>query len=165
MSSDYRNIEDRRTKPLRLWMCASFIAEIILLATPYIAMTDQNGVYYSKTILELILSMDIADIQWLKIGILAIVFAIIPIIGFFFAAFDKNSCVKCAVGCICSFAGIAALTFAIPQFSSTMAVGAMLAMILYLLIFVLSVSLALKTIGVKALKKQEEQTAREHNEA
>lgn len=165
MSNDYRNIEDSRTKPLRLWMCAGFIAEILLLATPYIAMTDQKGVYYSKTILEIILNMDSSDIKWIKLGILAIIFAIIPIIGFFFAAFDKSSCVKCVVGCICSFSGIAALTFVVPQFSSVMAVGAMLSIILYLFIFALGISLALKTIGVRALKKQQEQAAREHNEA
>ena len=72
---------------------------------------------------------------------------------------------KFSSSCICSFLGICCILFAIPQFSTILAFGAMAALIVYLVIFALSVSLALKTLGVRALKRQEEQLAKEHNEA
>lgn len=166
MNNGFKSTESKKTKPLRLGLCVLFIVEILLLAMPYIAMYDESGMYYSKTILELILGMNTADMKWVKLGLIAIAYALIPVIGFFFAAFDKASCVKSVVGCICAFAGIFAITFVIvPQFSGVLAFGAMLAIVVYLFIFAVSVSLALKTVAVRALKRKEEQEAREHNEA
>lgn len=166
MSNGFKSTESKNTKPLRLGLCVLFLAEIVLLAIPYIAMYDESGIYYSKTILELILGMNTTDMKWVKLGLIAIVYALIPIIGFLFTAFDKSSCVKCVVSCICAFAGIFAITFVIvPQFSGVLAIGAMLAIVIYLFIFAVSVSLALKTIAVRALKRKEEEEAREHNEA
>ena len=166
MSSGFKSTENKKTKPQRLGLCILFIIEILLLAMPYIAMYDDSGVYHSKTILELILGMNTADMKWIKLGLIAIIFALIPIVGFLFASFDKDSCVKSVVGCICAFLGIFAITFIIvPQFSGVLAFGAMLAIIIYLFIFAISVSLALKTIAVRALKRKEEQEAKEHNEA
>ncbi len=164
MSNGFKNTEDKRTKPLRLWMCVLFVAEIILLAFPYIA-TTQNNQYLSKTMLELILGMNANDMTWVKMGIIAICFAIVPIVGFFFAAFDKNSCVKCFIGCVCAFTGICGITFVLPQFSTILAFGAMVALVIYLFIFVISVSLTLKIIGIRALEKREAEEIREHNEA
>lgn len=166
MSNGFRSTESKKTKPQRLTLCFLFILEIILLAMPFLAMYDDAGMYHSKTMLELILGMDTHDMKWVKLGIIAIVYALIPIVGFLFAAFDKESCVKSFVGCLCAFIGIFAITFIIvPQFSSALAVGAMLSMLIYLIIFAISVSLALKTIAVRALKRKEEEEAREHNEA
>lgn len=166
MSSGFRSTESKKTKPQRLGLCILFIIEILLLAMPYIAMYDDSGVYHSKTIIELILGMNTADMKWVKLGLIAIIFALIPVVGFLFAAFDKESCVKSVVGCICAFSGIFAITFVIvPQFSGVLAFGAMIAMIIYLFIFAVSVSLALRTIAVRALKRKEEQEAKEHNEA
>ncbi len=166
MSNGFRSTESKKTKPQRLTLCVLFLIEIVLLAMPYIAMYDDSGMYYSKTMLELIISMNTSDMKWVKLGLVAIIYALIPVIGFFFAAFDKESCVKSFVGCFCAFAGIFSITFLIvPQFSGTLAIGAMLAMLVYLIIFAISVSLALKTVAVRALKRKEEQEAREHNEA
>lgn len=166
MNNGFRSTENKKTKPQRLALCVLFLIEIILLAMPYLAMYDGAGMYHSKTILELILGMNTNDMKWVKLGIIAIVYALIPITGFLFASFDKSSCVKCVVSCICAFLGLFSITFIIvPQFSTSLAFGAMLAMIVYLIIFAVSVSLALKTIAVKALKRQEEREAREHNEA
>lgn len=165
MNNGFKNLEDKRTKPLRLTSCVLFIAEILLLAFPYIAMIDEKGNYYSKTILQLIFGMNAEDATWIKLGILAIIYAAIPIVGFIFSAFDKNSCVKCFVGCVCAFAGIFCITFLLPQFSPELAIGALLAIVIYLFIFAISISLALKTIGVRALKKKEEDEIQEHNEA
>ncbi len=166
MNSGFKSKESKKTKPLRIGLCVLFLIEIILLSMPYLAMVDNTGNYYSKTMLELILSMNTADMKWVKLGIVAILYALIPIIGFLFASFDKSSCVKCTVGCLCAFAGIFSITFIIvPQFSGTLAFGAMLAMLIYLIIFAVSVSLALKTIAVRALKRKQEEEAREHNEA
>ncbi|MEF2920285.1 MAG: hypothetical protein U0O22_07480 [Acutalibacteraceae bacterium] len=164
MSNGFKSTENKKTKPLRLWLCGLFITEIILLGFPYIA-TVQDNKYYSKTMLELILGMRADDMVWVKMGIIALFFAIVPILGFFFAAFDKNSCVKCFIGCVCSFTGICGITFILPQFSSVLAFGAMLALIVYLFIFVVSVSLTLKTIGARALERKEAEEIREHNEA
>lgn len=165
MSNGFKSTENKHTKPVRLAVCIFFIIEIILLATPYIAMVSDDSTYYSKTILELIMGMNTSDVRFIKLGIIAIVFAVIPILGFLFATFDKDSCVKCVVGCLCSFTGIAGITFVIPQFSSELAFGAMMAIMVYLLIFALCISLTLKTIGARALKRQEEELAKEHNEA
>ncbi len=166
MNNGFRSTESKKTKPQRLALCVLFLIEILLLAMPYIAMIDETGTYYSKTILDFIFSMNADDSKWIKLGIIAIVFALIPIIGFFFVAFDKTSCVKCVAACLCAFLGIFSITFVIvPQFSGVLAVGAMLAMIVYLIIFAISVSLALKTIAVRALKRKQEEEAREHNEA
>ncbi|MEE0858680.1 MAG: hypothetical protein U0M12_04325 [Acutalibacteraceae bacterium] len=165
MSNGFKNTEDKRTKPVRLAVCVCFIIEIILLASPYIAMIGEDGTYYSKTMLQLILGMNTADIRFIKLGFIAILFAVVPIVGFLFASFDKNSCVKSVVGCLCSVAGIFGLTFIVPQFSSVLAFGAMMSILVYLLIFALCISLTLKTIGVRALKRQEEELAKEHNEA
>lgn len=165
MNSGFRSTENKKTKPQRLGLCVLFLIEMLLLAMPYMAMYDGKN-YYSKTMLELIIGMNTDDMKWVKLGMIAIVYALIPIIGFLFAAFDKSSCVKCVVACLCAFTGIFAITFIIvPQFSGTLAFGAMAAMLVYLIIFAVSVSLALKTIAIKALKRQEEREAREHNEA
>lgn len=166
MSNGFKSTENKKTKSLRLGLCVLFLAEIVLLAIPYIAMYDESGMYYSKTILELILGMNTSDIKWVKLGLISIIYSLIPIIGFLFTAFDKSSCVKCTVDCICAFVGILTITFIIvPQFSGVLAIGAMLAIVVYLFIFAVSVSLALKTIALKALKRKEEEEAREHNEA
>ena len=165
MSSSFASKENKKTKPLRLLLCFSFIIEMLLLAMPYIA-TVENDTYYFKTIIQLIITMvGVKEPQWIKMGIVAIIFLIIPAVGFFFAVFDKNSLLKCAVGCICSFMGIFCILFIIPQFSSELAIGAMMGLLVYLFAFVISVSLALKTLGVRALKKQEERLAKERNEA
>ncbi len=165
MSSSFKSRESKQTKPLRLFLCFNFVIEILLLAMPYIA-TVENNTYYSKTIVQIIIGMiNSGDIKWIKLGMLAIIFSAIPVAGFFIAAFDKEGLVKCFAGCICSFLGICCILFAIPQFSTVLAFGAMAALIVYLLIFALSVSLALKTLGVRALQRQEEQLAKEHNEA
>lgn len=165
MSSSFASKENKKTKPLRLLLCFSFVLEILLLAMPYIA-TVQENIYYSKTIVQLIITMmSTEEQQWFRLGVVAIIFAVIPIVGFFFAVFDKNSLLKCVVGCICSFLGIFCIVFIIPQFSSVLAIGAMTAIVLYLFAFAISVSLALKTLGIRALKKQEERVAKEHNEA
>lgn len=165
MSNGFKNLEDKRTKPLRLTNCVLFIVEMVLFAFPYIAMIDSEGNYRFKTILELILGMNAEDNKWIKLGLLAIAFAIIPIVGFFVTAFDKNSCVKSFFGCVCSFAGIFCLVFLIPQFSPQLAFGAMAAIIIYLLIFAISVSLALKTVAIRAMKRKEQEKIAEHNEA
>lgn len=165
MSNGYENTEDRRTKPFRLWLCVLFIFEILLLAMPYIAMIDGNGEYHSLTIIEIILRMDSENIATVKLGILAIIFAIIPVTGFMFCAFDKHGYLKSIVSCICGFLGITALTFAVPQFSSVMAVGSMVSILVYLFIFAISVAVALKTMGIRAYNKAEEQKVNEHNEA
>ena len=165
MSSSFASKENKKTKPLRLLLCTSFVLEILLLSMPYIAMIQDNT-YYFKTILQLILTMfSTKQVEWFRLGIIALGFAVIPVVGFFFAVFDKNSLIKCVVGCICSFSGIFWIVFIIPQFSSELAVGAFLAMFLYLFAFAISVSLALKTLGVRALKKKEQDLAKEHNEA
>ena len=166
MNNGFRSTESKKTKPQRLALCVLFLFEILLLSMPYVAMIDDKNNYYSKTMLDFIFSMNADDSKWIKLGIIAIVYALIPIIGFFFASFDKSSCVKCVVACLCAFLGIFSITFIIvPQFSAELTIGAMLAMIVYLIIFAVSVSLALKTIAVKALKRQQEEEAREHNEA
>ena len=165
MSSSFASKENKKTKPLRLLLCTSFVLEILALAMPYIA-TVENNTYYFKTMFQLIITMmNTNETEWIKMGVIAIAFAVIPIVGFFFAVFDKNSLLKCVVGCICSFLGIFAIVFIIPQFSSVLAFGAMISIMLYLFAFVISVSLALKILGVRALKKQEEQLAKERNEA
>ncbi|MEE1155253.1 MAG: hypothetical protein UH241_08870 [Acutalibacteraceae bacterium] len=164
MSNGFKNTEDKRTKASRLWLCTLFATEIMFLAMPYIA-TTQDGQYISKTMFELILGINATDVIWVKMAAIALCFAIVPIVGFFFAVFDKKSCVKCFVGCVCAFTGICGLTFVLPQFSSVLAIGAMLALVIYLFIFVLCVSLTLKIIGIRALEKQKEQEIRERNEA
>lgn len=165
MSNGYESNEDRRTKPFRLWLCALFVTEIMLLATPYIAAVLEDGSYHSRTVIEIILGMDSENVATIKLGILAIIFTVIPVAGFLFSAFDKNGYVKSIADCICSFLGIAVITFVVPQFSSELAIGAMISMLLYLVIFALSVAVALKTMGVRAYNKAEEERSREHNEA
>lgn len=66
---------------------------------------------------------------------IALIFFLIPLIGFFFMFFDKKSNVKNIVGLVCGFTGVLSISFLI---GGSIAIGSMISIIVYFIIAVLS---------------------------
>lgn len=153
-------IVNSTTKKLRIALCVLFILILFTNSLPYIYGLNAEGQIAYFTPIDLLLYINattdntqLADgLQSLQtVAVSYIVFFIIPIVGFLFAALDKQRNLKNAAGILCSIAGVLAVIYLVgPQF---LCIGSLLAMLLYL------VTLFLSVLGVFAryIKTPEEQ--------
>lgn len=139
-------IENKRTKRLRITLCIMFLLNIVCLSLPY-SHEQTAGGYVSATGLELFLTLFIeGDARYNMMGAASSLLLILPLAGFLVAAFDKHRQVKSIVGFLVSVAGVIAITFMINRYIS---VGAMFALLLYIASCFISAMLALTTAAVR----------------
>lgn len=106
--------ENKTRKRLRITQCVLYLLEIILCTFPYISIPGSNSedeILY-RTIFDIIGYIggnfpEAAQTQaFSSVLPLFLVFPIIPIIGFFFCALDKERNLKNIVSIICSVLGV-----------------------------------------------------------
>ena len=130
-------VENKATKKIRVAQIILFLIQIFLTTTPYIwkgwfEMDNKS----SYTPLELITYIGGSD-ETTQIGLICLVFMLIPIIAVGFQIFDRSYNLKNIVGLICSGLGVISITYIIgPRY---IAYGAVFALLLYLVSFFLSV--------------------------
>lgn len=106
--------ENKTRKRLRITQCVLFILEIILCTFPYISIPNsdsQNEVLY-RTVFDILgyiggsLPNTAQTEAFSSFLPLFLAFPIIPIIGFFFCALDRERNLKNIVSIICSLLGV-----------------------------------------------------------
>lgn len=128
----------KQSKRLRIATCVLFVIQLFLCSSNYVTVFNgETGESISFTVLHMLLWFNGETYQELyNVAALSSIFAIIPLIGFLFAAFDKMRPVKFAVGIICSIAGATAITVLIGPMLAT---GSLFALLLYVVTLFVSV--------------------------
>lgn len=131
--------ENKTRKKLRITLCILYLFEIVLCTMPYIQYIDPDtGVLSSLSVFDMIsyLGASFSDAALGKsltqAALFMIVLIIIPIVGFFFCALDKERNLKNVVSLICCLLGVISILFVVT--GSTISLGSMLGLLLYLLI-------------------------------
>lgn len=130
-------VENNATKKIRVAQIVLFLIQIFLTTTPYIwqgwfEMENKS----SYTPFELITYIGASEATT-TIGLICTIFLIIPIIAVGFQIFDRQYNLKNIVGLICSALGVISITYIIGP--AYICYGAVIAMLLYLVSFFLSV--------------------------
>lgn len=129
--------ENKTRKRLRIAQCILYLLEIYFCTMPFIQGVDSAGNFYSYSVLGLIsfiggsAPQTAAGAAFLNYVMFSPILMIIPIIGFFFCALDKQRNLKNLVSLACCFAGIIAIIIFV---GSTLSLGSLLALLVYLVI-------------------------------
>lgn len=134
-----RIAENKTRKRLRITLCILYLFEIVLCTMPYLQYIDpKTGVLTSLSVLDMLsyLGASFSDAELgrslTKAALFMIVLFIIPIVGFFFCALDKERNLKNVASLICCLLGVLSILFVVT--GSTISLGSMLGLLLYLLI-------------------------------
>lgn len=138
--------ENKTRKRLRITLCIFYLFEIVLCAWVFFQIENEGVVLY-RTVFDMLGYLfekpdtNIAMYNnFLHYVPFYFIFPIIPIVGFFFCALDKERNMKNIVSLLCCLLGVLAILFIVTP--SHIALGSLLAMLLYILIaFVSSFSL------------------------
>ena len=136
--------ENKTRKRLRLVLCTLYLFEIVMCTFPFYQYIDGDKLY-SYSVVEMLSALGTgnttgmaeADFSAASMFLpVNFIFAIIPIVGFFFCALDKESNVKNLVSILCCLLGVLSiLTVVTVNFLS---LGSLIALLLYILISFLS---------------------------
>ena len=136
--------ENKTRKRLRITLCVLYLFQLIFCAWPYYQFV-QDGKLVTDSIYEMLSALGTGNVigasssdfsAITRILPLNFIFVIIPIIGFFFCALDKQSNLKNIVSIFCCLFGVLAImTIVTVNFLS---LGSLLSLLLYLLISFLS---------------------------
>ncbi len=140
--------ENKTRKNLRITQCIFYLFEIFFCSLTYVAIPnpEKAGDYFFATVLDMIgyIGGNFPDTP--GVGALKsyyfyyFIFLIIPIVGFFFCALDKERNMKNIVSIICCLLGVfSILTIVTLNFLSF---GSLLALFVYILIsFITSIAM------------------------
>ncbi len=129
--------ENKTRKRLRIALCVLYIFEIVLCTLPYFQYVDAENVIHSYSVLDImsIWGTDVfgsAEAQSAaQFSLFAPILFIIPIIGFFFCALDKERNLKNIASILCCLLGVISILVIV---SGTISLGSVMALLLYLLI-------------------------------
>ncbi|MBQ4260584.1 MAG: hypothetical protein II709_01800 [Ruminococcus sp.] len=136
--------ENKTRKRLRIVLCTLYLFEIFMCSMPYYQYISDNKLF-SYSVFEMLAALGTGNTIGLPdsefaaastILPLNFIFVVIPIIGFFFCALDKQSNLKNIVSIFCCLFGVLAImTMVTVNFLS---LGSLLSLLLYLLISFLS---------------------------
>lgn len=136
-------IENKTTKKLRIALIVLFLLILLANSLPFFQGLQSDGKLYYYTATDMFLhvtsTVENPDDQsaLMTVAWASALFFILPVIGFFFAALDKDRNLKNIAGVICSIAGVMAIIYIVgPEFLS---LGSMIALLLYLATFLVSV--------------------------
>lgn len=124
--------ENKTRKNLRLTLCVFYLFQIVLCSFPFIQGADSKGAMHSYSILDLIsyIGGTASDDAFLRYVLYTPIVLIIPIIGFFFCALDKERNLKNLVSLFCCAFGIISILFIA---GAMLSLGSLISLLLYLL--------------------------------
>lgn len=124
--------ENKNRKRLRLTQCFFYLLQIVLCTFPFIQGADSQGRMYSYSIFELIsyIGATAADDSFIHYVLYTPIVLIIPIVGFFFCALDKEKNLKNLVSLACCALGVISILIIA---GAALSLGAVLSMLLYIL--------------------------------
>lgn len=141
-------------KKLRYAMCALYLLEIVICTMPFVHYFKPDGSIISASPFFMITMLfgviSGLDATVVTMCVLCILMVVLPTIGFFFSALDKERNIKNLVSILCCLASVF-IILNIP--GSYMSIGAVLAILLYVVIMFLT-SIAM----VMRLSKDEEES-------
>lgn len=129
--------ENKTRKRLRITQCILYLFQIYFCTLPFIQGLDSDGKFYSYSVFGLISYIGgsapetAAGEAFLNYVMFMPILVIIPIIGFFFCALDKQRNLKNLVSIACCFAGVITILLFV---GSALSLGSMLSLLVYLLI-------------------------------
>ena len=157
--------ENKTRKRLRITLCVLYLFEVIFCAWPYYAYI-QDGKYISDSVFEMLSALGtgnvtgISDSEFTAVSHflpLNFIFVVIPVIGFFVCAFDKERNIKNVVSLLLALAGVISILTIVTI--NLMSLGSVLALLVYLLIsFLSTISIfARYTVSKEELEKEKQQ--------
>lgn len=129
--------ENSTRKKLRITLCILYLFEIVLCTMPYFQYSTPDNILHSYSVFDM-MSLWGSNVFSSEQGISAAQFSlfmplliIIPVVGFFFCALDKQRNLKNIASLICCLLGVISI---LTMVSYTISLGSMVALLLYLLI-------------------------------
>lgn len=148
-------------KKLRYAMCALYLLEIVICTMPFVHRINPDGSIVSASPFFMITMLfgvtSGMDGTVITMSVLCIFMVLLPTIGFFFCALDKERNLKNLVSVLCCLAAVF-IILNIP--GSYISIGAILAIVLYIILMLLT-SIAL----VMRLSKDEEEPPKKETKA
>lgn len=152
--------DGKKVKHLRTALCVFFVIITALISMPFV-LAQSAGKSQGLTVItffsKAFMSGNIMQ------GLLYLMFAIIPAVGFFIAVFDRKRMLKGIAGAICSVLGIVWVTFFVGP--ANIQFGSLFSLLLYLVTFLLSVMLMMAKAAENHQKletKQKKDQKEEH---
>jgi hypothetical protein len=136
--------ENKTRKRLRITLCVLYLFQLVFCAWPYYGFI-QDGHLVTDSVFEMLSALGTGNIVGAtssdfsainRILPLNFIFVIIPVIGFFFCAFDKERNLKNIVSLLCALAGVVSILTIVTI--NLLSLGSMLALLFYILISFLS---------------------------
>lgn len=136
--------ENKTRKRLRITLCIFYLFEIVLCAWPYYGYV-QDGTLVTNSVFEMLSALGTGNIIGASssefsaittILPLNFIFVIVPIVGFFFCALDKQRNLKNIVSLLCCLIGVVSILTIVTI--NLMSLGSLLALLLYILISFIS---------------------------
>ncbi len=131
--------ENKTRKGLRITLCILYLLQLVLCAWPYYGYV-KDGVFITDSVYEMLSALGSGNVigatseEFSAITTMLpfnLIFVIIPLVGFFFCAFDKERNLKNIVSLLCCLFGVLSIvTIVTMQFLS---LGSVLALLLYIL--------------------------------
>ena len=154
--------ENKTRKRLRITLCVLYLFQFIFCAWPYYAFV-QDGTLVSDSVYEMLSALGTGNVVGAtasdftainRILPLNLIFVVIPMIGFFLCAFDREKKKKNIVSLLCCLGGVISILTIVTI--NLLSLGSLLALLDYLLISFLS------TISIMArLTKSHEEIEKE----
>lgn len=136
--------ENKTRKRLRITLCVLYLFQLVFCAWPYYGFI-QDGRLVTDSVYEMLSALGTGNIVGAtssdfsainRILPLNFIFVIIPVIGFFFCAFDRERNLKNIVSLLCALAGVVSILTIVTI--NLLSLGSMLALLVYILISFLS---------------------------
>lgn len=129
--------ENKTRKKLRITLCVLYLFEIVLCTMPYFQYSTPDHILHSYSVFD-VMSLwgsnvfgSAQSISAAHFSLFVPVLVIIPVVGFFFCALDKQRNLKNIASLICCLLGVISI---LTMVSYTISLGSTLALLLYLLI-------------------------------
>ena len=156
--------ENKTRKRLRITLCVLYLLQLVFCAWPYYRLPGDGMV--TDSVFEMLSALGTGNVTGVSQSefdainrALPFYFipVVIPIIGFFFCAFDKERNLKNIVSLLLALGGVVTILFLVPI--SFMSLGSVLALLVYLLIsFLSTISIfARYTVSKEELEKEKQQ--------
>ena len=154
--------ENKTRKRLRLALCVLYLFEIVMCSMPFYQYIDGNRLY-SYSVFEMLAALGtgntvgLPDSEFAAASVilpLNFIFVIIPVVGFFFCALDKQSNMKNIVSIFCCLFGVLSIMMIVTV--NFLSLGSLISLLLYLLISFLS-ALSIFARMVKPTEEEKKQ--------
>lgn len=136
--------ENKTRKRLRLVLCFLYLLEIVMCTFPFYQYV-QDGKLVTNSVFEMLSALGTGNVNGISESAfsavatalpLNFIFVVLPIIGFFFCALDKERNMKNIVSLICCLVGVVSILTIVTI--NLLSLGSLIALLLYILISFLS---------------------------